>query len=130
MPARPRRSQNGLMSVDVQVEITIQRPPNDVAAFAGDPAKAPRWYANITSVRWKTPLPVRIGSLLDFEAQFLGKRLSYTHEVVEMEEGRRLVMRTSDGPFRMETTYTWEPMGEAATRMTLRNRGNPSGFRD
>src|SRR6478609_4895843 len=116
------------MSVDVQVETTIQRPPDTVAAFAGDPANAPRWYANITSVRWKTAPPVWIGSLLDFEARFLGRRLSYTYEVVEMEEGRHLVMRTADGPFPMETTYTWEPVGEAATRMTLRNRGNPSGF--
>jgi hypothetical protein len=28
----------------------------------------------------------------------------------------------------METTYTWEPVGDDATRMTLRNRGRPSGF--
>lgn len=37
-------------------------------------------------------------------------------------------MRTTDGPFPVETTYTWEPVAKDRTRMTLRNRGTPSGF--
>ena len=116
------------MGVDVEVETTILRPPAKVAAFAGDPTNATDWYANITSVDWQTPPPVVVGSRLDFVAQFLGRRLAYTYEVVELVPERRLVMRTADGPFPMETTYTWEPAGEGATRMTLRNRGDPSGF--
>ncbi len=28
----------------------------------------------------------------------------------------------------METTYIWEPTAGGATRMTLRNRGEPRGF--
>jgi hypothetical protein len=36
-------------------------------------------------------------------------------------------MRTAEGPLPMETTYTWEPV-DGGTRMTLRNRGRPSGF--
>ena len=116
------------MGVDVQVETTIRLPLGVVSAFAGDPGNAPEWYANIRSVTWQSPPPVAVGSLLDFEARFLGKRLLYTYEVAEMEEGRRLVMRTADGPFPMETTYTWEPVDDTRTRMTLRNRGEPSGF--
>lgn len=116
------------MSVDVEVETTIQQPPAVVAAFSGDPTNVTEWYANIKSVEWKTQPPVAVGSRMDFVAQFLGKRLAYTYEVVELEPERRLVMRTSDGPFPMETTYTWESAGASATRMTLRNRGNPSGF--
>ncbi|KGN31283.1 ATPase [Knoellia sinensis KCTC 19936] len=116
------------MSVDVQVETTIEQPPPIVAAFAGDPTNAPKWYANIASVQWQTPPPLSVGSRMDFVAQFLGRRLAYTYEVVEFEAERRLVMSTADGPFPMETTYEWESAGESATRMTLRNRGNPSGF--
>ena len=116
------------VSVDVQVETIINRPVGVVGAYAGDPTNAPKWYANIKSVDWLTPSPVGVGSRMDFVAQFLGRRLAYTYEVVEYEPERRLVMRTADGPFPMETTYTWEPVGEGATRMTLGNRGNPSGF--
>jgi uncharacterized membrane protein len=116
------------MTVDVRVETTIARPAGDVAAFACDPTNAPRWYSNIRTVRWLTPPPVGIGSRMDFVAQFLGRRLSYTYEVVESDPGRRLVMRTTDGPFPMETTYAWEPAEGAGTRMSLRNRGDPTGF--
>jgi len=116
------------MTVDVEVRTTIDRSPRDVAAYAGDPTHAPEWYANITSVEWRTPPPVDVGSRMDFVARFLGRRLAYTYEVVELEADRRLVMRTADGPFPMETTYTWEPEGESGTRMTLRNRGEPAGF--
>jgi uncharacterized membrane protein len=114
--------------VDVRTETVIRRPPSEVAGYAGDPGNAPEWYSNIRSVEWLTPPPVAVGSRLAFVASFLGRRLAYTYEVVDLEPGRRLVMRTADGPFPMETTYTWEPTGEGATRMTLRNRGRPSGF--
>ena len=115
------------MAVDVQVETVIARPVAEVAAYAGDPTHAPEWYANIRSVEWRTDPPVRVGSRMDFVAQFLGRRLAYTYEVVELVPQRRLVMRTAQGPFPMETTYTWEAV-PGGTRMTLHNAGEPAGF--
>ena len=114
--------------VDVASEIIIDRDRNAVAAFAGDPDRAPEWYANIKSVDWKSPKPLTLGTLLAFNAHFLGRRLSYTYEVVDHVPGQRLVMRTVDGPFPMETTYEWTSVSPRSTRMTLRNRGEPSGF--
>lgn len=67
---------------------------------------APKWYVNIK----------------------LGRRLAYTHTIVDLGPGQCLVMCTAEGPFRMEMTYTWESVGEGETPMTLRNRGAPSGF--
>jgi hypothetical protein len=61
-------------------------------------------------------------------AHFLGRRLAYTYEVVEWVANERFVMRTTEGPFPMETTYTWESDPAGGTRMTLRNRGVPTGF--
>jgi hypothetical protein len=115
------------MRVDVVNNVVINRPVNDVSEYAADPDNAPLWYENIKSIEWKTPRPVQVGSRVDFVARFLGRRLAYTYEFVEFVPGRRLTMRTPGPPFPMETTYTWENEN-GATRMTLRNRGTPSGF--
>ncbi len=116
------------MPVDVRSEIEIARPRADVAAYVADPDNATAWYVNIKSVEWQTPRPVAVGTRLGFVAQFLGRRLTYTYEVSELVAGERFVMRTAQGPFPMETTYVWEDAGEGATRMVLRNRGEPARF--
>jgi uncharacterized protein YndB with AHSA1/START domain len=116
------------VAVDVLTEVVIDRPCPEVAAFSSDPDHAPLWYANIKSVRWETVPPPQVGSRMAFVAQFLGRQISYTYEIVELQPDRKLVMSTAEGPFPMETTYTWEPAGTGSTRMTLRNRGEPSGF--
>jgi len=116
------------MAVDVVTEVEIRRPREEVSAFAADPGNATAWYKNIKEVEWETAPPVVVGSRVRFRAQFLGRTLDYTYEVQEFEPGRRFVMSTAQGPFPMETTYTWEDTSDGATRMTLRNRGASSGF--
>ena len=115
------------MKVAVEVRALIPAPVEAVAAVAGDPSRAPEWYANITTVQWQTTPPAMIGSRMDFVAQFLGRRLAYTYEIVELDPGKRMVMRTADGPFPMETIYLWDPV-DGGTLMTLCNRGEPHGF--
>ena len=116
------------MDVDVHTEVVINRPRTMVAAFASDPDNATAWYQNIESVEWKTPKPLGVGTRVAFVAAFLGRRLAYTYEVIELIPGERFVQRTSEGPFPMETTYLWEDASFSATKMTLRNRGEPAGF--
>jgi uncharacterized protein YndB with AHSA1/START domain len=116
------------MPVDVETEVEINRRRDDVAAYASDPNNATDWYENIESVEWKSAPSLQVGSRIAFVAHFLGRRFVYTYEIRELVPGKRLVMSTADGPFPMETTYTWAETSAGATRMTLRNRGEPSGF--
>jgi uncharacterized membrane protein len=114
--------------VDVRTEIEIDRPRPEVAEYASNPDNARTWYEHIKDVSWHSKQPLEVGSRIVFGAYFLGKRLDYVYEVKELEPGERLVMATAEGPFPMETTYAWEDAPSGGTRMTLRNRGEPSGF--
>ena len=116
------------MTVDVRSEVEIDRAPAEVAAYASDPDNATEWYENIESVERISPGPLATGSTMRFVAHFLGRRLAYTYEVKEMVPAERFVMSTAEGPFPMETTYLFEETPGGGTRMTLRNRGEPSGF--
>jgi hypothetical protein len=120
-----------IVPVDVVSEIEIARPRAEVAAFASDVGNATLWYENIKAVEWETAPPLAVGSRVAFVAEFLGRRLAYAYEIREFVAGERLTMSTAQGPFPMETTYTWSDVDVDAvtTRMTLRNRGEPEGFK-
>lgn len=117
------------MKVDVVTQAVIARPRAEVAGFAADPGNAPQWYENIETVEWETAPPVATGSRMRFVAHFLGRTLAYTYEVVDLVPDERLVMRTAEGPFPMTTTYAWADEPGGGTRMTLRNAGEPAGFK-
>ncbi len=114
--------------VDVQVETVIGRPCAQVAEYASDPDNAPRWYRNIVSAQWCSPKPLQIGSEIAFNARFLGRDLAYVYRITELAPGEKLVMRMAQGPFPMQTTYTWAALDDGSTRMVLRNSGEPAGF--
>jgi len=114
--------------VNVQTEIIINKPVKIVSVYAANPDNAPEWYVNIKSVDWKTPKPLKVGSQVEFVAHFLGRKLVYTYKITRLVPGKKLVMRTSEGPFPMETTYTWTETDRNTTRMTLQNKGEPKGF--
>lgn len=88
------------MAVDVVTEIEINRPREQVAAFAADPVNATAWYKNIESVEWKTPPPLAAGSKLRFRARFLGRTLDYTYDVKRTNLDAASLCQRQRDPFR------------------------------
>jgi len=115
------------MQVRVRSVIEIDRPRSEVAAFAIDPARAREWFGDVRDVRWNRQ-PVGVGSRLAFVAAFLGRESDYIYEVTELVPGERFAMSRAEGPFPMQTVYSWEDVRGGGTRMTLQSSGEPRGL--
>lgn len=116
------------MAVDVLTETVIARPRDEVAAFAVDPNRLPLWHLDIRAIEWKTEPPLAVGSQIALVSQVLHQRVAHTYEVVEFQPGDRFVMRSVQGAFPAERTYTWETTTDGGTRMTIRHQAAPVGL--
>lgn len=115
------------MPVDISSEIVIDRPREEVAAFAADPDNATAWYEHVKRVVWRTRKPLAVGTRIGFLAESLGKQLEFVYEVTALVPGEQLVMRTEAGRFPMETTYAWRDEPGGGTRMSLTTHSDPRG---
>jgi hypothetical protein len=114
------------MALDVEAEVLIDRPRGAVAALATDPANDTRWIGGVDRVRRLDDGPVGVGSRVERSARFLGRRIDYVNEVVELEPGSRLRMRSVRGPVPMDITYAFDDAG-SGTRAAIRVRGDARG---
>jgi uncharacterized membrane protein len=113
--------------VDVRAEALIGRPRAEVAAFATDPANEPAWIGGVERSRPLGSGPLGVGSRVERTARFLGRRFDYVNEVVELEPGERLRMRSVSGPFPMDVEYAFAD-ADGGTRAAIRVRGDAGGF--
>jgi mRNA-degrading endonuclease HigB of HigAB toxin-antitoxin module len=114
--------------VDVISQIIIKKPLEVVAKYASNPDNAPMWYTNIKSAEWQTPKPLKKGTKVAFTACFLSTSLKYIYEFTDIQPNQKLIMRTAQGPFPMETIYGWKEIDPNTTLMSIQNIGEPKGF--
>ena len=112
--------------LDVTVETTIVAERDRVAAYALDPRNDPVWIGGIKQAEILSEGPIEKGSTVRRVASFMGKRIEYVMEVVELEPGRRLAMHAIRSPFPMDVTYAFED-APAGTRARIRVQGDAGG---
>ena len=93
------------MAIDVRAETEIERVPAEVAAFAMEAGNDPRWIGGISTARRLTPPPTGIGTRVERVATFLGRRIEYVMDVVELVPNERIVLKSVKAPFPMRVTY-------------------------
>jgi hypothetical protein len=113
------------MATDVRVEVDIQRPLADVAAYMFDPRHDAEWTSGVIAVNPLTPGRLRAGSKVERTVKFLGKRFGYQYDVVDA--GDDFVEMTVEQPFPMRVRYQLAAAGNA-TRASIHARGDASGF--
>jgi uncharacterized membrane protein len=115
------------MPVDVTATAAIGRPREEVAAYLRDPANDTSWIGGLRSARLLTPGPVAVGSQVKRVASFLGRRVEYVNEIVELT-GERLVMRSVRSPFPMRVTYGHRQATDGATEVSVRVEGDAGRY--
>jgi hypothetical protein len=118
------------MDVDVLTDIEIDRPRSEVADYVSNPDNATKWYENIKKVEWKSPKPLKVGSQVAFEADFMGQPFQYTYEITEYARGKSLVMNAASAPFPMKTSYRFSDTPSGGTKMELRNLAHDPAMAD
>jgi carbon monoxide dehydrogenase subunit G len=115
------------MATDVRVELPIARPRADVAAYMFDPENDAAWTSGVIAVNPLTPGRLRVGSRVERTVKFLGKRFSYTYEVVDARDDDFVEMIVTQ-PFPMHVRYELEPIDAGSTKVAIHARGDASGF--
>jgi uncharacterized membrane protein len=115
------------MSVDTAATITVNRPRADIADYLLDPSNDTTWIGGIRTARLVTNGPVGVGSQVERIASFLGRKVEYVNEIVELTD-TKLAMKSVKAPFPMRVTYEFHEAGPEATEVIVRVEGNPKGF--
>jgi uncharacterized membrane protein len=114
--------------VNIKAEIFIEKPILEVFEYISDPNNAIDWLKNTISIQWKTPKPVQLNSKIAVKTNYFGKEMFYMYEVVFIEEGKKIMMKTKEGFLPMMTTYHCIDVDENTTLVKIDVKGNPTGF--
>lgn len=116
----------GAGMIEVTSSIDVDRPAGETFAFIADAENNPRWQRGMRSCRWTTDRPIRVGSIYEQEASFLGRTITSTFEVTDLQPDRSITIRTIESTFPIEVTRSAEPLDGDRARVRAVVRGDPS----
>lgn len=99
-------------AITAEAEAVIDRPVDEVFAYASDLTNEPHWHTDVLEIRRAADSPVEhgLGSRWVVTVRFMGRN-DYDVEVTGFEPNRMVEISTRSGPLRPTTTYRFEPVG-------------------
>lgn len=110
---------------DVRVSIEIERPAAVVFDYIADMSNNTRWQKGQESCEWTSEPPLRVGSTYDQSARFLGKTIESSFEVVELEAGSRIRIKSTSGTMPIDVARDVEALEEGRCRVSAHVQGTP-----
>jgi uncharacterized membrane protein len=104
----------------LESSVVINRPLEEVFAFATDIEKLPQWMAELVEAKQTSEGPLGVGTTVSAVAKPLGRRAESTQVVVEYQPNRKFAFKSTSGPVASEDETTFESVagGTKLTRVT------------
>src|SRR6266508_4854187 len=100
--------------------IEIDRPPEEVFAYATDPTRFAEWQHDVVRAQLVEGGPTAVGSRFTTTRRLGGAERTMTQEITQLDHPRSWAAQGVDGPFRAAATVTVEPLsGGARSRVTF-----------
>ena len=103
----------------VEESTSINRPREEVFAFANDPDNVPVYTSNLAEFAKTSEGPVGQGTTYRGVTRVAGRSLAWTSHVVEFEEGLRVVIKSVESPMAWQLEFSYADEG-GGTRVRMR----------
>jgi uncharacterized protein YndB with AHSA1/START domain len=111
----------------VEASVVINRPLDEVFAFASNPENHEQWGSAMSGVVKTSEGPLAVGTTYRGVNRFLGQRIEWTCEVTEYQPDRKVEFWFAAGPLNVEESMAFEAV-QGGTRITGVYEGEPGGF--
>ena len=125
----PAREGGEPVAIHEEHTVVIERPVEEVFAFAADPNNDTLWQSTSLETEQTSEGPVDVGTTFRNTSKFLGRRIESTYEVTENDPPHKQCVRITSGPIPGSGCYLFEPAGGGdSTRFTQRFEAEVGGF--
>ena len=113
--------------IQVRIEVTVDRPSEEVFAFISNFENNPKWQSGMREAKFTSEGPLGVGSTYDQVASFLGRKVVSSFEVIDYDPGRMVKATSTTGSFPITFTRMVETL-ERGTRVSAIIEGDAAGF--